>query len=107
MAVAQKPGKSGKSAKKTKTVAKDVSEEKEVQDSKEYCPGYRGKDVITSATSPWEVLDVVRDAMRGEYQRFDWLKFYTEFKNNVSEGLEEKRALIARYAPCVAAKMKV
>ena len=87
-------------------VDSESEDEPEAPGSREYCSGYRGKELITEKTSPWNVLDIVRDAMRAEHHRSDWMRFYTEYKPLMDAPFLEKRALIARYAPSVSAKMK-
>lgn len=60
---------------------------------------YRGKELIKDGMKEYDVLCIVRDAMRGEHSRFDWIKFLLEYRN--TSEYDSKKRLIHKYAPSV------
>ena len=73
-------------------IVKDDSGEK-------YVDGYRGKEVVQNGMKEYDVLCIVRDAMRGEHSRFDWIKFLLDYRNTTD--YDAKKKLIHKYAPSV------
>ena len=66
---------------------------------KDYVDGYRGKELVKENLPEYDVLCIVREAMRAEHSRFDWLKFLVEYRNTAD--YSEKKKLIHKYAPSV------
>ena len=67
--------------------------------SREYIEGYRGKESIKEGMEEYDVLCIVREAMRAEHERFDWLKFLNAYRNTAN--YSEKTRLIKKFAPSV------